>query len=47
MTSSASAERLFAEYTGMFQDNQQRILEDRREGSVMLRYNTRNRAKPQ
>lgn len=39
MTSSASVERVFSLYSTLLKDNQEQALEDRRECSVLLRYN--------
>jgi hypothetical protein len=43
MTSSASCERAFSLYVTMFSDYQQSCLEDRVEGSIMIRYNDNQR----
>ena len=43
MTSSACVERIFSLYDNMFTDHQERALEDRREASVMLRFNDTQR----
>ena len=43
MTSSASVERMFSLYVSMFNSEQERVLEDRREASVLMRYNDNQR----
>ena len=43
MTSSASCERAFSLYVTMFTDAQQSCLEDRVEGSIMIRHNDNQR----
>lgn len=45
MTSSACSERIFSLYQGMFSEEQESIIEDRREASVMLRFNENQRNK--
>ena len=45
--SSAAAERVFSMLAWMFQDNQESTLEDYKSTSVMLRYNSIQREKPQ
>ena len=47
MTSSACVERVFSLYDSLFDESQESALEDRREASVMLRFNRNQRKKPQ
>ena len=46
-TSSACVERVFSLYEGSFTSQQDQALEDRREASIMIRFNTNRRAKEQ